>query len=100
MNEMIATDRPTCAEPAKCRRHHCLGTPRSETDPSAIFRHPFIFHSNADRSPDLRRLQRDRRAARDARFQVAPVGEKDGYVDRAIAIVRPFVGAAFRGAAS
>ncbi len=33
----------------------------------------------------------DEKAARETLFQVAPVGEKDLYVDRAIAAVRPFI---------
>ena len=41
------------------------------------------------------------KTARDVLYQVAPVGEKDTYVDRAITAVRPFVASpALQGAAS
>jgi len=43
----------------------------------------------------------DEKTARDTLYQVAPVGEKDLYIDRAIAAVRPFViPSALQGAAS
>lgn len=43
----------------------------------------------------------DEKTARDTLYQVAPIGEKDLYIDRAIAAVRPFVPApALQGAAS
>ncbi len=37
---------------------------------------------------------------RDTLYPVAPVGEKDLYIDRAIADVRPFVTSVLQGAAS
>ncbi len=43
----------------------------------------------------------DEKTARDVLYQVAPIGEKDLYIDRAIAAVRPYVGSpALQGAAS
>jgi transcriptional regulator GlxA family with amidase domain len=40
----------------------------------------------------------DEKTARETLYQVAPIGEKDLYIDRAIAAVRPFVGDASRAA--
>ncbi len=43
----------------------------------------------------------DEKTARDVLYQVAPIGEKDLYIDRAIAAVRPYVSVpALQGAAS